>query len=130
MMTFLYPLDALIPKIPVSFFFADFLGLGHLRGPGVSLGRFLGVLSIEPFWGGSGRRALSPPPHANENPASHFNAPRTCGVKVTLCRSRSCSGGLCLTVAARLPHSRPPHQVPSFVYSIPRGNLWHTNLDS
>ena len=37
MMTFLNPLDALIPKPPISSF-CQFLGLGHLRGPGVSLG--------------------------------------------------------------------------------------------
>ena len=36
-------------KNPI-FFFSRFLGLGHLRGPGVSLGRILGVLSIEPFF--------------------------------------------------------------------------------
>ena len=54
MMTFLNPLDALIPKIPFSFF-ADFgPGLGHLRGPGVSLGRIFGVPSIEPFLGEGG----------------------------------------------------------------------------
>ena len=47
MMTFLRPLDVLIPKIP-------FLGLGHLQGPGVNLGRILGVLSIEPFLGEGG----------------------------------------------------------------------------
>ena len=61
MMLFLNPLDALIPKIPI-FIFCRILGLGHLRGPGVSLGRNLGVPSIEPFFGGgSGRRALSTP---------------------------------------------------------------------
>ena len=49
-------------KNPI-FFFCQFLGLGHLRGPVVSVGRILGVLSIEPFLGGgSGRRALSTPP--------------------------------------------------------------------
>ena len=52
MMTFLSPLDALIPK---SHF--PFLGLGHLRGPGVSLGRILGVSSIEPLLGGGGGQA-------------------------------------------------------------------------
>ena len=31
-----------------------FLGLGHLRGPGVSLGRILGDPSIEPLFGGGG----------------------------------------------------------------------------
>ena len=40
------------------------LGLGHLRGPGVSLGRILGVPSIEPFLerGGGGLAIVSPPP--------------------------------------------------------------------
>jgi uncharacterized membrane protein len=67
MLTFPSPLDALIPKIPFSFF-ANFLGLGHLRGPGVSLGRILGVLSIEPLlgWGGgSSQGALSTPTPLN-----------------------------------------------------------------
>ena len=47
MMTFLNPLDTLIPKTPFSFF-------QDLRGPGVSLGGILGVLSIEPFLGERG----------------------------------------------------------------------------
>ena len=38
--------------------------MGHLRGPGVSLGRILGGPSIEPFLEGSSHRAVStPPPH-------------------------------------------------------------------
>ena len=37
-------------KNPI-FIFGRFLGLGRLRGPGVSLVRILGVPSIEPFWG-------------------------------------------------------------------------------
>ena len=63
-----------------SFIFYRFLGLGHLRGPGVSLGRILGVLSIEPLLGGvlsiepllGGLYRTPPPPHhpANENLAS------------------------------------------------------------
>ena len=61
MMTFLNPLDALIPKIPFSFFadFRPFLGLGHLRGPrSVSVG-FWGSL-----FGGAGpsQGTLSTPP--------------------------------------------------------------------
>ena len=52
--TFLNPLDALIPKIPFSFFFLPILGLGHLRGLGVSLRRILGVPPIEPFLGEGG----------------------------------------------------------------------------
>ena len=62
-MTFLSPLNALIPRIPFSFL--PILGLGHLRGPGVSLGRILGVLSIEPFLGEGGglaRGLYQPPP--------------------------------------------------------------------
>ena len=60
-------------KNPI-FIFCQFLGLGHLRSPGVSLGRILGVPSIEPFLGeggGSGWRALSsppPPPPGSESP--------------------------------------------------------------
>ena len=69
-MTFLKPLDALIPKIPFSFF-ANFWVLQGLRD---SLGRILRVLSIEPFLGGGGGPAGGfyrppPPPPANENPA-------------------------------------------------------------
>ena len=45
MMTFLNPLDALIPKNPI-FIFCRFLGLGHLRGMGVSLVRILQVPSM------------------------------------------------------------------------------------
>ena len=57
MMTFLNPLDALIPKIPFSFF-TNFLGLGHLRGPWVSLGMILGIPLIEPLLGGGLAGAL------------------------------------------------------------------------
>ena len=45
-MTFLNPLDALIPKNPFSFF-AEFW-VRVTRGPGVSLGRILRGPSIEP----------------------------------------------------------------------------------
>ena len=37
-------------KNPI-FIFCRFLGLGHLRGPAVSLVRILGIPSMEPFWG-------------------------------------------------------------------------------
>ena len=72
MITFLNLLDTMNPEIPFSFIFGQFLGLGHPRGPGVSLGRILGVLSIEPFWGGvPPEDTIDPsPPPANENPAS------------------------------------------------------------
>ena len=61
MMTFLNPLDALIPKIQFSFFLLN-LGPGHLRGPGVSLGRILGACQLSPFGVGSSQRAVSTPP--------------------------------------------------------------------
>ena len=51
-------------KNPI-FILCRFLGLGHLRGPGVSLGWSLGVPSIEPFLAGGGVRlegSLEPPP--------------------------------------------------------------------
>ena len=64
MMTFLNPVDALIRKIPFSCF-AEFLGPGHLRDPGVSLGRILGGPSIGPFLGYGGvypEGCIDPPP--------------------------------------------------------------------
>ena len=75
-MIFLNPLGALIPKIPFSFF-GRFLGLGHLRGPGVSLGRILGVPSIEPFFleggpAGGLYRHPSPPPQTKTWPDEVF----------------------------------------------------------
>ena len=48
-------------KNPI-FFFSRFLGLGHFRGPGVRLGRILGVLSIELNWGPAGGLYRPPPP--------------------------------------------------------------------
>ena len=58
MMTFLNPLDALIPKIPFSFFPDFWVWV-------VRLGRILGVLSNEPFLGEGGVRpegSIDPPP--------------------------------------------------------------------
>ena len=52
-------------KNPI-FIFCRIFGPGHLRGPGVSLGRILGGRSIEPvFWGGGLVRGLhrTHPPH-------------------------------------------------------------------
>ena len=46
-------------KNPI-FFFSRFLGLGHLQGLGVTLGRIFGVVSIEPFWGDGGVRPEGP----------------------------------------------------------------------
>ena len=71
-MTFLNPLDALIPKIPFSFL-ADFWVWVTSGARGSVLVGFWGSCQLSPFLGGgSGRRALStpPPPPANENPAS------------------------------------------------------------
>ena len=53
-------------KNPI-FIFCRFLGLGHLRGPGVSLGSICGVPSIQPFFwrGGASQGALSTPPAAH-----------------------------------------------------------------
>ena len=50
MITFLNPLDALIPKIPFSFF-AEFQVRVTFGARGVSLSRILGGPSIEPFFG-------------------------------------------------------------------------------
>ena len=44
-------------KNPI-FIFRRFLGPGHLRGPGVSLGRIWGLPSIEPLFGGGLCRGL------------------------------------------------------------------------
>ena len=54
-------------KNPI-FIFCLFLGLGHLRGPGVNLGRILGSHQLSPFLsglGGSSQGALSSPPAPN-----------------------------------------------------------------
>ena len=72
-MTFPNPLDALIPKIPFSFFAEFWFRVGS-RARGVSLGRiFGGGRQLSPFLGGGGggssQRAVSPPPSpANESP--------------------------------------------------------------
>ena len=63
MMTFLNPLDALIPKIPFSFF-PDFWVWITSKAWGSDSVGFWGSRQLSPFWGGggSGRRALSTPP--------------------------------------------------------------------
>ena len=71
-MTFLNPLDALIPKIPFSFFPHFWVWVTSKAWVSDSVG-FWGSCQLSPFWGkgGSGWRALStPPPPGNENPAS------------------------------------------------------------
>ena len=78
-MTFLNPLDALIPKNPI-FFFADFWVwvTSEARGS-VSVG-FWGSRQLSPFWGGSSQGALSPPPlnykpvHPCISPSGRFRA--------------------------------------------------------
>ena len=60
-------------KNPI-FIFCLILGLGHLRGPGVSLGRILGVPSIEPLlgWGGSSQGNLKTPPPSSIDCRVHY----------------------------------------------------------
>ena len=74
MMIFLNPLDALIPKIPFSFF-PDFWVWVTSKAWGSDSVGFWGSCQLSPFWGrgGSGRRALSTPPPGNENRASPFS---------------------------------------------------------
>ena len=64
-MTFLNPLDMLIPKIPFSFFANVWVWVTSEARGSVSVG-FLGSRHLSPFWGrgGSSQGALStPPPH-------------------------------------------------------------------
>ena len=92
-------LDALISKIPFSFFAA-----GHLRGPGVSFGRIWvegGGASVEPFWAGSSQTAVSPPPppKLQARPPPHAN---------TIAASRSSGPGSAFQTAGLEPtHTRP-----------------------
>ena len=77
MMTFLDPLNALIPKIPFSFF-CRFFGSASPPRPGVSLGRIWGVPSIEPLLGGarsSQGALLTPPPLPIESPPAQGMLP-------------------------------------------------------
>ena len=68
MMTFLNPLDALIPKIPFSFCPDFWVWVTSEARGSVSVG-FGGSCQLSPFFWGSGRRALSTPP-PNDYPAS------------------------------------------------------------
>ena len=67
----LNPLDALIPKIPFSFF-TEFWVRVTPEAPGVCLGRILGVPSIEPFLreggGPAGGLYRPPPPEVKARP--------------------------------------------------------------
>ena len=58
---FLSPLDALIPKIPFSFF-ADFWVWVTSEARGSVLVGFWGSRQLSPFWGGSSQGAWSTPP--------------------------------------------------------------------
>ena len=101
-MTNLNPLDALIPKIPFSFF-SDFWV--WVRGPGVSLGRILGVLSIEPFLeGGPPEGSIDPPPPRKRKPGlpSEQATPAHLGL-------RQQRNSIMVLVAMG---SRPPHPLP------------------
>ena len=67
MMTFLNPLDAMIPK-KTNFHFLPNFGSGPPPGPGVSLGRILGGPSIEPVGGGLATGLFRPPPPVESPP--------------------------------------------------------------
>ena len=73
MMTFLNPLDALIPKIPFSFFSDFWVWVTSEAHGSVSVG-FWGSCQLSPFWGGGGVQPEGsinpPPPGGNENPAA------------------------------------------------------------
>ena len=116
-MTSLNSLDALIPKIPFSFF-SRFLGLGHLRGPRVSLGRILGVLSIEPFWGrgGSSQGAQSTPAPLN----CKLSCPRVCTILGPGYVSNNWGGGMhCQSPHARAPLELHRHEGKAFLRRAP-----------
>ena len=66
MMFFLNPLDALIPKIPFSFFANFWVWVTSEAGGSVSLG-FWETRKLSPFWGGGrlARGLYRPPPSLN-----------------------------------------------------------------
>ena len=75
-MHFLNPPRSADSKSPIVIFYRV-LGPGHLRGPRVSLGRILGVPSIEPLLGGGGVKpggSVDPPPQLKALP-SHLPTP-------------------------------------------------------
>ena len=114
MMIFLNPLGALIPKIPFSFF-CRFLGLGHLRGPGVSLVRIFWVPSIEPRFGGGGlarglyRHPPTPPIDSPSTPASSPHPQSSTPDPHHITSHPHC---IFMASSASLPTSSP-HQQPS-----------------
>ena len=75
-MTFLNPLDALIPKIPFSFFPDFWVSVTSEARGSVSVG-FWGSRQLNLFLGGGPAAGLyRPPPPGNENPASQEKAER------------------------------------------------------
>ena len=75
MMTFLNPLDALIPKIPFSFF-AKFRVRATSGARGSVSAGFWGARQLSPFWGGAvlARGLYRPPPPPrppSESPPTH-----------------------------------------------------------
>ena len=74
-MTFLNPLDALIPKIPLSFF-PDFWVWVTTKAWGSDSVGFWGLCQLSPFGGGVRPEGSidPPPPPGNENPASSVGA--------------------------------------------------------
>ena len=102
-MIFLNPLDALIPKIPFSFFAAFWVRVTSGARGSVSVG-FWGGRQLSPFWegGGSGRRALSTPfpSPASESPPTQAGTGgvRTGGIAGLTPRTASSgrSIGLCI----------------------------------
>ena len=71
-MNFLHPLDALIPKIPFSFFPDSWVWVTSKARGSDSVG-FWGSCQLSPFLGEGGVRpegSIDPPPPRNENPAS------------------------------------------------------------
>ena len=77
MMTFLNPLDTLIPRFPFSFFAEVWVRVTS-EAPGASLVRILWVPSIEPFLGEGGVPAgglyRPPPPPGSESPPAPAKA--------------------------------------------------------
>ena len=113
MMTFLNPLDALIPKIPFSFFFPDFwvLVTSEARGS-VSVG-FCGSCQLSPFLGRGGVQpegSIDPPPQKQKpglrNMLSPIFLPRLDAGRLCCCL---CASGNCSTdIAAKIQWVYPP----------------------
>ena len=84
MMTFLNPLDALIPKTPFSFFAEFWVRVTSEAQGSVSLG-FWGPRQLSPFWGrGLARGLYRPPPPSIESPSTPGARAGGGGVRVLL----------------------------------------------